>query len=72
MIYLVSNRIRKSSLFVGHLFSNVTKVMLLISDIQSYVPVNICKIAGIIHLFKIRGKLTPESIKFKKIGFGMY
>ena len=35
MIYLVTNRIKKSSLFGGHLFSNVTKVMLLISDIQS-------------------------------------
>ena len=66
MIYLVTNRIRKSSLFGGHLFSNVTKEMLLISDIQLYVPVNLCKIARSIHQFKIRGKLTPESIKFKK------
>ena len=66
MIYLVTNRIKKSSLFGEHIFSNVTKVMLLISDIQLYVPVNLCKIAGIIHLFKIRGKLTPEIIKFKK------
>ena len=66
MIYLVTNRIRKSSLFGGHLFSNVTKVMLLISDIQLYVPVNLCTIVGSIHLFKIWGKLIPESIKFKK------
>ena len=36
MIYLVTNRIRKSSLFGRHLFSYVTKVMLLISHIQSY------------------------------------
>ena len=33
---------------------------------QSYVPINLCKIAGSIHLFKIRGRLTPENIKFKK------
>ena len=33
---------------------------------QSYVPINLCKIIGSIHLFKIRGKLTPENIKFKK------
>ena len=58
MIYLVTNRMRKSSLFGGHLFSNVTKVVLLISDIQSCVPVNLCKMAGSICLFKIRGKLT--------------
>ena len=66
MIYLVSNRIKKSNLFGGHLFSNVTKVMLFISKMHSYVPVNLCKIAGSIHLFNIRGKLTPECIKFKK------
>ena len=72
MIYLVTNRIRKSSLFGRHLFSNVTKVLLLISDIQSYVPVNLCRIAGSIHLFKIRGKLTPEGVKFKKTWFGLY
>ena len=66
MIYLVTNRIRKSSLFGGHLFSNVPKVMLLISDIQLYIPVNLCKITGSIHLFQIRGKLTQENIKLKK------
>ena len=40
--------------------------MLLISDMQLYVPVNLCKIAGSIHLFKIRRKVTLENIKFKK------
>ena len=52
MTYLFTNRIRKSSLFGGHLFSNVTKVMLLISDIQLYVPVSLCKTAGSIHLLQ--------------------
>ena len=33
---------------------------------QSYVPINLCKIAGSIHLFKIRGRLTPEYIKYKR------
>ena len=63
---LVINKIKKSNLFGGHLFSNVTKVMLSISNIHSYVPINLCEIAGSIHLFRIRGKLTPECIKFKK------
>ena len=31
MLYLVANKIKKSSLFKGCLFSNVTKVMLFIS-----------------------------------------
>ena len=66
MIYLVTNRIKKSSLFGGCLFSNVTKVMLFISNMQSHVPTKLCKIAGSIHLFKIRGRLTPKNIKFKK------
>ena len=66
MIYFVTNRLKKSSLFGGSLFSNITKVMLFISNTQSYVPINLGKIAESIHLFKIRGRLTPENIKFKK------
>ena len=66
LIYLVTNKIKKSNLFGGHLFSNVTKVILFISNMQSYVPINLCKTAGYLHLFKIRGRLTPENIKFKK------
>ena len=57
---------KKSNLFGGHVFSNITKVMLFTSNIQSYVPLNLCKITGSIHLFKIRGRLTPEDIKLKK------
>ena len=63
---LVLAKIKKSNLFGGHLFSNATIVMLLISTTQLYIPVNLCEIAGSIHLFRIRGKLTPECIKFKK------
>ena len=66
MIYLGTNKIKKFNLFGEHLFPNVTKVKLFISNTQSYVPINLCKIAGSIHLFKIRGRLTPENIKFKK------
>ena len=29
-------------------------------------PINLCKIAGSIHLLKIRGRLTQENIKYKK------
>ena len=65
IVFIVTNKIRKSNLLQGHQFSNITKVMLFISDSQSYVPVNLCKIAGSIHLFRIRGRLTPECITFK-------
>ena len=34
-----------------------------ISDMQNYVPSKLCKTAGSIHLFRIRGTLKPENIK---------
>ena len=66
MLYLVINKIRKSSLFKGHLFSNNTKILLLISNTHSYVPIKLCRVAGSIHLFRIRGRLNSESVKLKK------
>ena len=57
---------RKSRLCKGHKFSNVVKVMLFISDIQNYVPVRLCKTAGSIYFFKIKGTLKPEDIKLNK------
>ena len=66
MLYLVTNKIKKSSLFKGCLFSNVTKVMLFISNTRSYVPIKLCRIAGSIHLFRMRGRLNSENVKIKK------
>ena len=60
------NKIRKSCLFKGHLFSNVTKLMLFISNTTTYVPIKLCRIAGSIHLFRIRGRLTIENVRFKR------
>ena len=48
------------------MFSNVAKVMLFISNTQSYVPITLCKLAVIIHVFTIRWRLTPDKIKHKK------
>ena len=66
IIFIVTSKVRKSNLFRGHLFSNITKLMLFILDTQSYIPVGLCKIAGSIHLFRIRGRLTHQCIKFKR------
>ena len=41
-------------------------MMLFISDLKYYVPIKHCKTAGIIHLFKITGILTPDKVKLKK------
>ena len=40
--------------------------MIFISDVQSYVPIKLCKTAGSIHLFKIKGTLKAENIKLNK------
>ena len=37
--------------------------MLFISDVQNYVPIKLCKTAGSIHLFKIKGILKSKNIK---------
>ena len=66
MPYLVTNKIRKSSFFKGCLFSNNTKVLLFVSNTQLYIPIKLCRVAGSIHLFRIRGKLTPENVKLQK------
>ena len=66
MLYLVTNKIRKTSFCKGCLFSNNTKILLFISNTHSYVPIKLCRVAGSIHLFKIRGRLNPEHVKIKK------
>ena len=57
---------RKPRFCKGQKFSNVVKIILFISDIQNYVPIKLCKTAGSIHLFKIKGMLKPEDIKLNK------
>ena len=66
MLYLVTNKLRKSRFFKGCLFSNNTKILLFISNTHSYVPIKLCRVAGSIHLFRIRGRLNPENVKLKK------
>ena len=66
MLYLHTNKLRKSSFFKGCLFSNNTKILLFISNTHSYVPIKLCRVARSIHLFRIRGRLNPENVKLKK------
>ena len=66
MLYLVDNKVRKSSFFKGCLFSNNTEILLFISNTHSYIPIKLCRVAGSIHLFRIRGRLNSESVKLKK------
>ena len=66
MLYLVTNKIRKSSFFKGHFFSNNTKILLFISNTHSYISIKLCRVARSIHLFRIRGTLNLENVKLKK------
>ena len=72
MLYLVTNKLRKSSFFKGCLFSNNTKILLFMSNTYSYVPIKLCRVARSIHLFQIRGRLNSENANLRKIGFGMF
>ena len=66
MLYLVTNKIRKTSFCKGHLFSNNTKILAFVSNTHSYVPIKLCRVARSIHLFKIKGSLNPEHVRLKK------
>ena len=57
---------RKSRLYKGYRFLNAIKIMLFISDVQNYVPIKLCKTAGSIHLFKIKGTLKFGDVKLNK------
>ena len=66
MLYLVTNKMRKSSFFKGCLFSNNTKILLFVSNTHLYIPIKLCRVARSIHLFRIRGRLNLENVKLKK------
>ena len=57
---------KKSRFCEGYKFSNAVRIMVFISYVQNYVPIKLCKTAGSIHLFKIRGMLKPKNIKLNK------
>ena len=65
-------QVRRIKLYRGQLFLNVVKIMLFISDVQYYIPVKLCKMAGSIHLFKITGKLMIDKVKLINITYGMF
>ena len=59
-------KIRKSRIFKDQLFSNMVKIKFFIADTQSYVPLDLNKIAGNVHLFKLTGGLLIENVTLRK------
>ena len=66
MIIVMFLYYRRSRLCRGYKFSNATKIMLFISDVQNYIPIKLCKASGSIHLFKFKGTLRSEDIKLNR------
>ena len=66
VIILVFDKFRNSRIFRGWLFSNIVKIKLFIADDQSYMSIDLTKIAGNLHLFKLTGALLLENINLKK------
>ena len=62
--YLVMCKVRKSCLFKGCLFSNLTKIVLFIFNATNYVPLKLNKIAESLSLFKLNGRLTIGNVRF--------
>ena len=48
------------------MFSNIVKIKLFIADTQSYVPLELNRIAGNVHLFKLTGLLHSDNVTLKK------
>ena len=66
VVFMALAKIRKSRIFKGHLFSNMVKIKLFIADTQSYVPLDLNKIAGNVHLVKLTGALLLEHVTLRK------
>ena len=66
VVILLFGKFRKSRIFKGQLFSNMVKIKLFIADTQSYVPLDLNKIAGNVHLFKLTDTLLLKNITLTK------
>ena len=55
--FMALAKLKKSRIFKGRLFSNTIKIKLFIADNQCYIPLDLNKVAGNVHLFKLHGML---------------
>ena len=59
-------KFRKNRIFQGHFFFNMVKIKLFIANTQSYVPLDLNRIAGNAQLFKLTGTLLSDNVTLKK------
>ena len=60
--YVCSSTLKKIKAVQGMHVLNAVKIMLFILDVQYYVPIKLCKMAGSIHLFKITDTIKPQNV----------
>ena len=63
---MILAKIKKSRICQGYFFSNMVKIKLFIADTESYVPLELNKLARNVHLFKFTCALLLENITLKK------
>ena len=66
VILIILVKIKKSRLFQGQFFSNMVKIKLFLADTESYVPLELNKLAGNVYLFKLTGELSWDNVTLKK------
>ena len=62
IMFLIIEKAYRMPLFQKHQYSNIVKVMMFVSNIESYVPFKLSKVTDSIHLFKLTGKVQKENI----------
>ena len=63
---LLLRKFKKSVFFQGQLFFNMVKIKLFLADTKSYVSLDLNKIAGNTHLFRLTGELSLDSVALRK------
>ena len=66
VIIIILVKIKKSRIFQGQFFSNMVKKKLFLVDTESYVPLEVNKLAGNVHLFKLMKELSLDNVILKK------
>ena len=66
VILMALVKLKRSRIFQGHFCSHVVKIKLFIADTESYVPLELKKLAGNVHLFKMTGTLLLNNVTLKK------
>ena len=66
VLFLTIEKLYRIPIFRKYCYSNTIKIMIFLSDIKSYIPIQLCKTSGSIHLFKLTGSINRENITLHK------